>query len=65
MGCRLTRTRREHDLDVAELIADGRRLFAYVKQLQRRGLSAAAFDAAINAWIAADLGVDADELRAE
>jgi len=55
----------EYDLDVDELIAGGRRLFAYVKHLCRRGLSAAAFNAEIDAWIVADLGVDADELRDE
>lgn len=52
------------DLDVEELIAGGRRLFAYVRQLQRRGLSPDAFNAEVNAWIAADLGVDVGELRA-
>jgi len=55
----------ECDLDVDELVAGGRRLFAYVKQLQRRGVSPDAFNAAVNAWIAADLGVDVGELRAE
>jgi len=53
----------EHRLDFDELLAGGRRLAAECSRLQALGLRPREFNRRMLAWIANDVGVDADELE--
>lgn len=55
----------EYGVDADQVLAGEKRLSAYVVDLRRRGVPEHEIRTRMITWAAADVGVDADELRAE
>jgi hypothetical protein len=65
MRRRATRLAAEYGLAIDELLGPFTRLAAEERRLRARGLSEAEIGRGLVRWIAADLGLDPDELEAE